>query len=217
MLEGEEALLPSRVCGSSAGALVAGLWAAGVSMRTPLVRSGINGAKHAHAATAVVLHVAAGGSASFIQWWFDGMKQQGIDWDITGVSYYTWWHGTLAQLKSGLGLAASRYKKPVLVCETSYPFTLAPGDSTANIISQSSQLLAGYPASFESQYKVMRAIIDIVNAVPNGLGAGIIYWDGTWTAVPGNGWDNLNPSSGNNWENQALFDYQGKETWHIFR
>lgn len=34
VLEDEEALLPSRVCGSSAGALVAGLWAAGVSART---------------------------------------------------------------------------------------------------------------------------------------------------------------------------------------
>jgi arabinogalactan endo-1,4-beta-galactosidase len=28
--------------------------------------------------------------------------------------------------------------------------------------------------------------------------------------VEGNGWDNTNPAEGNAWENQALFDFDGK-------
>jgi arabinogalactan endo-1,4-beta-galactosidase len=32
----------------------------------------------------------------------------------------------------------------------------------------------------------------------------------TWTAVAGNGWDPADPSSGDGWENQALFDYAGR-------
>ena len=36
---------------------------------------------------------------------------------------------------------------------------------------------------------------------------GVLYWDATWTAVTGNGWDPTDPQSGNAWENQALFDY----------
>lgn len=177
-----------------------------------LVRSGVNAAKQAHDATRIVLHI-----AGFSQSWFDSMKAQGLDWDYTGVSYYTWWHGSFESLESNLKLAANRYGKPVLICETSYPWTLAGADSESNIIGQSSQLASGYPASMQGQYDVMRRVIDIVNRVPQGRGAGIIYWDGTWTAVSGNGWDNFDPKSGNNWENQALFDYSGQETWRIFR
>jgi hypothetical protein len=32
-------------------------------------------------------------------------------------------------------------------------------------------------------------------------------WEPTWTAVTGNGWDPADPSSGDAWENHALFDY----------
>lgn len=46
-----------------------------------------------------------------------------------------------------------------------------------------------------------------VQAVPNGLGLGAFYWEPTWTVVKGNGWDPTNPSSGDGWENQALWDY----------
>ena len=44
-------------------------------------------------------------------------------------------------------------------------------------------------------------------AVPNGLGLGAFYWEPTWTVVPGNGWDPANPSSGDGWENQAMWNY----------
>ena len=31
-----------------------------------------------------------------------------------------------------------------------------------------------------------------------------------WTAVPGNGLDPTEPAVGNNWENQALFDFENR-------
>ena len=34
---------------------------------------------------------------------------------------------------------------------------------------------------------VLRAVLNAVRAVPNGRGLGVIYWEPTWTAVPGNG------------------------------
>lgn len=66
---------------------------------------------------------------------------------------------------------------------------------------------AGYPATSAGQERNLRDVMTIVRAVPNGRGLGVFYWDDTWTAVPGNGWDPTDPSSGNAWENQALFDY----------
>ena len=52
-----------------------------------------------------------------------------------------------------------------------------------------------------------RDVMSIVRAMPNGRGLGLFYWDATWTGVPGNGWDPGDPSAGNAWENQALFDF----------
>ena len=53
-------------------------------------------------------------------------------------------------------------------------------------------------------------MFDAVAAVPNGRGLGVFYWEPAWTAVAGAGWDPTNPSSGNGWENQALFDYDDR-------
>ncbi|MFI9529644.1 glycosyl hydrolase 53 family protein [Micromonospora rosaria] len=44
--------------------------------------------------------------------------------------------------------------------------------------------------------------------VPGMLG--VFYWEPTWTAVDGAGWDPADPTSGDGWENQALFDYSGR-------
>ncbi|MGZ9225441.1 MAG: glycosyl hydrolase 53 family protein [Anaerolineales bacterium] len=41
-------------------------------------------------------------------------------------------------------------------------------------------------------------------------GLGVMLWDATWTDVPGNGWDPFDPTSPNNWANQALFDYENR-------
>jgi len=68
-------------------------------------------------------------------------------------------------------------------------------------------LTAGYPATPEGQTATLRDVMSIIRAVPDGRGLGVFYWDATWTGVPGNGWDPTDPSSGNAWENQALFDF----------
>lgn len=175
-----------------------------------LLNRGIAAVRAASPQTAVVLHIARGAEWGVVQWWFDGVQAQGVTWDYTGVSYYPYWHGTLSAFQTTINNAASRYGKPVIVCETAYPFTLSVGDSQANNIGLSSQLVAGYPATEDGQRAMMTSIMDIVNAVPNGRGAGVFYWEGTWTPVTGNGWDNTNPASGNSWENQALFDFTGK-------
>ncbi|WP_155361061.1 glycosyl hydrolase 53 family protein [Acrocarpospora macrocephala] len=52
--------------------------------------------------------------------------------------------------------------------------------------------------------------MSLVQAISNARGLGAIYWEPTWTAVSGNGWDPTNPSSGNEWENQALFDFNDR-------
>lgn len=66
------------------------------------------------------------------------------------------------------------------------------------------------PATSEGQLAHPRDVISVVRAVPNGRGLGVVHWEPTWYAVPGNGWDPAHPASGDGWDNQALFDWSGR-------
>jgi arabinogalactan endo-1,4-beta-galactosidase len=175
-----------------------------------LLTAGSNAVKAVSSSTQVMLHLAEGGNNSQHRWWFDQATSRGVPFDVIGVSHYIYWHGSVASLQTNINDLASRYGKPIVVAETAYGFTLAQDDSEPNIFNSSLQQAGGYPATAQGQADALRAVINVVKAVPNGRGLGVFYWEPTWTAVSGNGWDPTNPSSGNGWENQALFDYSDR-------
>jgi arabinogalactan endo-1,4-beta-galactosidase len=173
-----------------------------------LVKEGIRAVRDCSPEILVMLHVDNGGNNEMYRWWFDSMFAQGVEFDLIGASYYPYWHGTLADLQNNLDDIALRYNKDIVVVETAYAFTLEDNDDYKNVITV--QERPGYPFTPEGQAKILADIMTITRAVPNGHGIGIMWWDATWIAVPGNGWDPARPSSGNNWENQALFDFQSR-------
>jgi arabinogalactan endo-1,4-beta-galactosidase len=89
--------------------------------------------------------------------------------------------------------------------ETAYPFTANNADSEPNSIS-SSTTCSGYPATWTGQYDEFR---DTLAAARSGGAIGVFYWEPTWTAIAGNGWDPTNPNSGDQWDNQTLFNWSG--------
>jgi arabinogalactan endo-1,4-beta-galactosidase len=172
-----------------------------------LLTAGYHAVKSVAPRTRVMLHLAEGGNNGTFRWWFDNVTTRGVPFDVIGASFYGYWHGTLAQLQFNLNDVAARYGKDVVVAETAYPFTLADKDGWENIINLESELIPGYSPTPTGQAAWLRDVMSVVRAVPDGRGLGIIYWDATWTGVPGNGWSPRDPSSGNAWENQALFDF----------
>jgi arabinogalactan endo-1,4-beta-galactosidase len=173
-----------------------------------LLKEGYRAVKDCSPDTLVMLHVDRGGDNEMYRWWFDNIIERDVPFDLIGASYYPYWHGTFADLQSNLNDIALRYDKDIIVVETSYAFTRDDKDNFENIITV--QEKPGYPFSPENQAKMLADIMTIVRAVPNGHGLGVMWWDATWTAVPGNGWDPFHPTAGNNWENQALFDYNNR-------
>lgn len=171
-----------------------------------LLNTGYSAVKAVSSSTRVVLHLAEGGDNALFRWWFDSAAAHGVNYDVIGVSYYPYWHGTLGAFQANINDIASRYGRPVLLAETAYPFTTGNDDGLANIITAATPY-PGYPASPAGQSAMLRDVMSIVQAVPGGRGLGAVYWEPTWTAVTGNGWDPADPSSGNGWENQALFDF----------
>lgn len=116
-------------------------------------------------------------------------------------------------LQADLDDLAATFGKPVLVADTAYPFTLASNDSSTGLsFSDSSELDPGYRATLAGQAANFGDVLSVVQAVPNGLGLGAFYWEPTWTVVPGNGWDPTNPSSGDGWENQAMWNYSTRRS-----
>ncbi|MCG5212616.1 arabinogalactan endo-1,4-beta-galactosidase [Streptosporangium sp. KLBMP 9127] len=189
------------------------LWPDGRYDRWPnmaaLLNAGHDAAKAVSSATRVVLHLADGADNGLYRWWFDNAAAHGIRYDVIGLSFYAYWHGTLAAFKTNLNDVAARYGKPVVVVETAYPFTTGDDDGYPNIIS-SAVPYQGYPATTAGQSAMMRDLVNIVRAVPGQRGLGVFYWEATWTGVRGNGWDPADPSSGNGWENQALFGFDDR-------
>lgn len=187
------------------------LWPEGKSSNwdnlATFLKSGISAVKAVNGSTRVMLHLAEGGNNVQHRWWFDQAVAHGVPFDVIGVSHYLYLHGNAAGLQANLTDLALRYNKDVLVAETSYGFTLAEDDFYENVFNPTRQKAGGFPATAQGQSDAVKAVLNAVRAVPNGHGLGVVYWEPTWTATPGNGWDPADPKSGDAWENQAVFDY----------
>lgn len=154
-----------------------------------------------------------------------------LDYDIFGVSYYSFWHGTMANLTNVLSSVTEECGVKTCVMETSYMFTGDDGDTSGNSCS-SSHMVEGYPCTVQGQANNVR---DVMAATVAGGGIGVFYWEGAWVPVGneaaanqklweqyGSGWASSYASEydpkdagqyygGSSWDNQAFFDFSGKE------
>ena len=188
------------------------LWSLGSTSNWPqlaaLLKEGVAGVKAAYSPARIMLHLAGSDSLSTLETWYTTAINDGVSFNVIGISYYDYWHGRLDVLQTDLNGLAAKYGKPVVVAETAYPWTLSNGDSETNSVNSSNTTLdPGYAAGPAGQAANFRDVLSVVQAVPNGLGLGAFYWEPTWTAVSGNGWDPTNSASGDGWENQAAFNF----------
>ena len=91
-----------------------------------------------------------------------------MDFDIIGLSYYPFWHGTFADLKGNLESLAQTYKKDIIVAETGYD--MAGGD----------QNKLPFPPTPEGQNAFLEELVRTVAATPDGRGKGVFYWAPEW-------------------------------------
>jgi arabinogalactan endo-1,4-beta-galactosidase len=170
-----------------------------------LLKAGYNATKACDQSTQVIIHTAT--VAIGPRWFYDGIRAQGVQWDITALSYYCYWHGSLSTMAGVVADVRARYGRPVVLAETAYPYTTANHDGTANVITDA-QPCAGYPATPAGQAANFTAV---QNTARSAGAIGVFYWEPAWYAVRGNGWDPADiANSGNGWENQAVFDRTGR-------
>jgi arabinogalactan endo-1,4-beta-galactosidase len=156
----------------------------------------------------IVIHLANGGDNKLYRTVFDALTERQVDYDVIGLSYYSYWHGSLDDLKSNMNDISERYQKDVIIAETAYAVTLNDKDGFANLFAgEREQNLGGYKATVLGQATAIRDIMEAVARVPNGRGLGIFYWEPDWIAVEGAGWKT---GEGDAWENQAMFSFKGE-------
>ena len=157
-----------------------------------------------------------------------------VDYDVFITSYYPYWHGTLDNLTYVLDNIATNYGKKVMVGEISYAYTMENGDTFANSISEDSACEFPYSITVQGQADCIRDCTAALTSIGDSA-IGICYWEPAWIPVPGDtyeeqfalwekhgsGWASsystaYDPNDagkyygGSSWDNQAMFDYDGK-------
>lgn len=174
----------------------------------------------------IMLHLDNGGNQELYCSWFDEFIKRGEDFQIIGLSYYPFWHGSMEDLKANMDQLALRYKKELIVAEVSFGFTMEDyanyeqlGDDDRKGMATKQHLIEKipYPMTKEGQCIFLKDFLKVIEQVPEGKGKGFFYWEPGWIPVPGCEWSTKEArdyikepgKGGNEWANQALFDYQG--------
>jgi arabinogalactan endo-1,4-beta-galactosidase len=120
----------------------------------------------------IVLHIHCGGDFAKTKWFFDNVERRGVPYDIVGLSYYPWWHGTMDDLRENLRKTATVLGKDVFVVETAYP-------NRAVDVAKGKKEVANrmrWPQTPQGQAQFLRELIQVVRGVPDGRGLGVLWW-----------------------------------------
>ena len=190
------------------------------------VNAGIRAVRKADAAIPVMIHLDNGGNNALYREWFDNFTKRGEDFEIIGLSYYPFWHGSLQMLNDNMNDIAERYGKDLVIAEVSMGYTMEDYKNYEKLSDEERKGYATrpalvekieYPMTKQGQYDFMEDFLNRISHIKGGKGKGFFYWEPAWIPGPGSGW--ATPASlkymndpgpcGNEWANQALFDYDG--------
>jgi len=124
-----------------------------------LVETGYKAVKSVNTAIKVIVHVSNGFDNSLFEWVFDGLKANGAQWDIIGMSLYpsyesSGWSTVDTECLTNINTLIARYSTPVMIVEVGMPAS---------------------PASTSQDF--LTDIITKVNSVAGGNGLGVFYWE----------------------------------------
>ena len=190
------------------------------------VNAGIRACRKVNADIPIMIHLDNGGNNELYVRWFTNFIERGEEFEYIGLSYYPFWHGSLDQLEFNMNDIAKRFNKDLIIAEVSMGFTMDSyqeyeklSDSERKGYATKPELVEkiDYPMTIEGQADFTKDFLNRVANVVDDHGKGFFWWEPAWIPVPGSGW--ATPASlkymndpgpcGNEWANQALFDYDG--------
>ena len=140
-----------------------------------LVNAGIRAAREIGGKELLIMiHLDQGGRYFYLKDWFDRAFEAGLsDFDVIGLSYYPFWHGTFNDLKETTKKLIQDFKKPIILAETAHAWR----KSKNGFIDEAQEKIAGFAASPLGQRMVLDMDNTIMASLPDKMGRGIYYWE----------------------------------------
>lgn len=159
-----------------------------------LLKQAIKGCREECPDAKIIIHTERVANANYLKQFYTDMDTAGIDYDIIGLSYYPYFHGTLTVLRAAMNTLQSNFpSREVMIVETGYSYAWeVPGtDKTVE-----------YPYSEEGQAKFAKELVETLLGYENCTG--LFWW---WFEY------NAYNTSLSGWYNAPLFDSRtGKVT-----
>ena len=135
----------------------------------------------------IVLHTERVAQASVTTSFYDWAKNNNLDYDIIGLSYYYYYHGAVSQLETTLKtIDNKKYGKDIWIVETGSPLNWAISGSDSY-----------YPVTADGQNQFMNDLIAVLDN--HSSVTGLFWWEMDYNAYG---------TSLTNWYNGGLFNNQ---------
>jgi len=136
-----------------------------------LLQTGISGVKDAKngAGISIMIHAANGGDVNSSYKFYKNIIERGVDFDVIGLSYYPWWHGTFIELEANILYLSKKFYKDFSIVETAYYSDDWYPEPTPWIYSD-----PPFPPTEEGQYDYLFSLAQIIKQHPRVKT--IFYW-----------------------------------------
>ena len=149
---------------------------------TTLLKAGIRGVKEVEggAEVPIMIHAATGGNLVESDNFYSNMLQRGVEFDVIGLSYYPWWHGTFEDLEKNLEFLSNKYEQEISVVETAYyanNWYPEPGEHVYDI--------QPYPPTEQGQHDFLVDLAERLKKYPKVTS--VYYWKPDGLDIQGSG------------------------------
>eukprot|EP01083_Nonionella_stella_P026649 73413_1 len=142
----------------------------------------------------IVMHLASGGWKDFTEQWCTNFTNAGGVFDVIGLSYYPFWHGSLQDLADNMKNIKTVFpEKDAWIVESAYYWTETSSDFENLPFDQTE----------DGQFDYLTALLDVLRDY--GHNTAVFYWGSHWTQS--HLW--MNNASNETWGetgNRSLFD-----------
>lgn len=135
-----------------------------------LLQAGIRGVEAAtgtNVPPSIMIHYDQGANRRGANNFYSKLKEHGVEYDVIGLSYYPWWHGSLLDLRENLTSLAVTFDKDIILVEVAYCWRPTEYRDKP----------APFPETPEGQREFLDEVHRMVMAIPNNRGTGIFWWE----------------------------------------